>query len=89
MKAVCCKKNINIFFLTIHHFDKEKKMKRQLIQRISAYREKLNESKNNENSKDGKEEIIMFAKKLLEKEGFVIKRLREEENFEDKDKDRE
>jgi hypothetical protein len=59
-------------------------MKRGLIERISECRENLKESKNREDPKDGEQEIIMFAKKLLEKEGFVVKRLREEENFEAK-----
>jgi hypothetical protein len=53
-------------------------MKREIIQRIAEYRENLKESKNSEDAKDGKQEIIIFAKKLLEKEGFVVKRLREE-----------
>jgi hypothetical protein len=87
VKAVSYEKNINIntFFLNIHHFDKERKMKRELTQRISEYREKLNESKSNDDSKDDKQEIIMFAKKLLEKEGFVVERLREKTDFEDEE----
>jgi hypothetical protein len=60
-------------------------MKRNITERISAYRENLKESKNSEDSKDGKQEIIMFAKKLLEKEGFLVKRLREETDCEDED----
>jgi hypothetical protein len=62
-------------------------MKRGLTERISAYREKLNESKTSEDSKDSKQESIMSAKKLLEKEGFVVTRLREEEDGEDEDED--
>jgi hypothetical protein len=60
-------------------------MKRGLTQRIAEYRKNLKESKNSEDSKDSKQEIIMFAKKLLEKEGFVVKRLREEYDFEDEE----
>jgi hypothetical protein len=58
-------------------------MKRGLTERISACRENLKESKNREDSKDSEQEIIMFAKKFLEKEGFVVKRLREDNDFED------
>jgi phosphopantetheine adenylyltransferase len=78
-------KNFKKVFLIIHHFDKEKKMKRDLVQRVTEYRENLKKSKNSEVSKDGEREIIMFAKKLLEKEGFIVKRLREETDFEDED----
>jgi tRNA threonylcarbamoyladenosine modification (KEOPS) complex Cgi121 subunit len=60
-------------------------MKRELMKRISKYREILKEAKNSEDAKDGEQEIIMFAKNLLEKEGFVVKRLREEPDFEDED----
>jgi hypothetical protein len=62
-------------------------MKRGLTERIAEYRENLKESKNSKDSKDGEQEIIMFAKKLLENEGFVVKRLREEEDFEDEDRE--
>jgi hypothetical protein len=58
-------------------------MKRGIRERISECRKHLMESKNSEDSKDEKQEIIMFAKKLLEKEGFVVKRLREETDCED------
>jgi hypothetical protein len=62
-------------------------MKRKLTQRISECRKHLKESENREDSKDEKQEIIMFAKKLLEKEGFAVKRLREEDDFENKGED--
>ena len=52
-------------------------MKRSIMKRISECREHLKESNNSEDSKSNNHEIIMFAKKLLEKEGFTVKRMRE------------
>jgi hypothetical protein len=43
----------------------------------------LRESRDREKLKDGEREIIIFAKKLLEEEGFAVKRMREETDFED------
>jgi hypothetical protein len=43
---------------------------------LEKCQEHLRESQNREESKDGEREI-MSAKKLLEKEGFTVKRMRE------------
>jgi hypothetical protein len=53
---------------------------------LEKCREHLRESLNKKDSKDEEQEI-MFAKKLLEKEGFLVKRMREETDFEDEDED--
>ena len=67
-------------------------MKRTTIQRIEGCRKALRESgrKRARESNTGIEgvenenrEIITFAKKLLEKEGFTVRRMRETDNGED------
>jgi hypothetical protein len=50
---------------------------------LEKCREHLRESRDRENLKEEEQEIVMFAKKLLEKEGFLVKRMREEADFED------
>jgi hypothetical protein len=54
---------------------------------LEKCRERLRESRDRENLKEGEQEIVMSAKKLLEKEGFLVKRMREETDFEDDDED--
>jgi hypothetical protein len=49
---------------------------------LEKCREHLRESQNRKESKDEAREI-MSAKKLLEKEGFLVKRMREETDIED------
>jgi hypothetical protein len=57
----------------------------EIQKRIAKCREHLRESRDRENLKEEEQEIVMFAKKLLEKEGFLVKRMREETDFEDED----
>jgi hypothetical protein len=52
---------------------------------LEKCREHLRESHNRKDSKDEERETVMSAKKLLEKEGFLVKRMREETDFEDED----
>ena len=72
-------------------------MKRTTIQRIEECRKALRESGRKRARESNREiedvenenrEIITFAKKLLEKEGFTVRRMREtdnDEDFEDKE----
>jgi hypothetical protein len=68
---------------------RRKKMERKVTgiaeiqKRIAKCREHLRKSRDRENLKEGEQETVMFAKKLLEKEGFLVQRMREETDFED------
>jgi tRNA threonylcarbamoyladenosine modification (KEOPS) complex Cgi121 subunit len=55
----------------------------EIQKRIAKCREYLRESRDRENLKEGEQAIVMSAKKLLKKEGFIVKRMREEIDFED------
>jgi hypothetical protein len=59
----------------------------EIQKRIAKCREHLRESRDREDLKEGEQEIVLFAKKLLEKEGFPVKRMREEMDFEDEYED--